>query len=533
MAELITQGLSDSVAYLQAVANVNAPYPDITPDSGQYPLFNNTLINRRLSNVWLASHLAQRVFVDGLGVTSMTAEAENVGILRIPMLYMPPRNKRTLGTQQCPSDTTDGTPGNNLPFNNNLPYGVQTNGVDIKFNQTYDDAVQIARTTMRMMGTNLDVLAATTANIPKVTSMLYDADIMASQVAAALQRANESGNTSIIAYNPTITDDGYMQTIMNSLASSLGNVRGSYREGVVSYDKRNSVFVLRWSVFNRLMNIKNGALVNSNLAQEILLNGYLDATGSKLLGSSIEGRYNGIYIKVVADEYWDTAAAELDLTLEQYAQWNKIVGYIANGAGTYAGLASTTIDIDKAPTTSLGMIVRTDWGWGVKVVRPSSVTLLVESTNNLADFTNPVPVFTGLNSPNNVEKTIQRYQRADAPYEVNSVQRIGVAPSTLITDVTLTVNGTSATVDNAEIVVRDTDGNYFTVGNNGDGTYSFTLNRATAATVTIAAEGYQATSLQVTTADTALATKSLSATLTANPARAAKTTAAKDTPVEE
>lgn len=522
MAELITQGISDSTAYLQAVANVSAPYPNVTPNSGQFPLFNNVLVSRRLSNIWLASHLAGRAFVDGLGITSATAEAEGVAMLRVPMMYMPPRIKRTLGTRMCPSDKADGTPGNNLSFNNNLPRSVQTNGFDVKFTQVYDEAVQIARTDMRMIGSNLDLLAKHTSQIPEVTGLLYDADVMASQIGTALTRAARAGNSNIVAYDPTNTDEGYLQTVFNTLASSLGNVRGSYAEGVVSYSKDKSVFVLRWSVFNKLMNIKNGALVNSSVAQEILLNGYLDASGTRLMGSMIEGKYQGIYIKVIPDEYWDTAAAELNLTKAQYAQWNKVVGYIANGAGTVGGLSATVIDIDKSPTTSLGMIVRNDWGWGIKVLRESSITLLVETTDNLADFVNPVTDFTELNSPNNIEELIKMYQSPDLIIDVNhTVQRIGVAPTTLITDLTLTVNGTGdAPVTNAEIVVRDMDANYPDVGNNGDGTYSITLSRASTATITIAAEGYQPTAVNVTAADTALATKALTATLTAAPAAA-------------
>ena len=44
---VISTGLSDSQLYLQAVANVGAPY-DVTPSSGQYPLVGNVAINRRL-----------------------------------------------------------------------------------------------------------------------------------------------------------------------------------------------------------------------------------------------------------------------------------------------------------------------------------------------------------------------------------------------------------------------------------------------------------------------------------------------------
>ena len=157
---------------------------------------------------------------------------------------------------------------------------------------------------------------------------MQDADILATHIGAGLAQASKSGNSNIIAYNPSTTTTGYLQAIMNSLATALSNVRGSYKEGIVSYPREKSVFVLRWGVFNKLMSINNGALVNSDIAQRILLNGYLDDTGERLLGSYIYGRYLGIYIKVLPDEMFDTAAATLNLSAEQYAQWNKVVGYI-------------------------------------------------------------------------------------------------------------------------------------------------------------------------------------------------------------
>lgn len=215
--------------------------------------------------------------------------------------------------------------------------------------QEYDEAAQVSRVNMRLIGNDLDLLGQYTSNIPKTVGFLQDADILATHIGAGLAQASKSGNSNIIAYNPSTTTTGYLQAIMNSLATALSNVRGSYKEGIVSYPREKSVFVLRWSVFNKLMSINNGALVNSDIAQRILLNGYLDDTGERLLGSYIYGRYLGIYIKVLPDEMFDTAAATLNLSAEQYAQWNKVVGYIANAEGTLFGMSATVTDIDKSP----------------------------------------------------------------------------------------------------------------------------------------------------------------------------------------
>lgn len=511
MAEMvISSGIPDSQLYLQAAANVAAPF-SVNPSSGNYPLVGNVLAQRRLANQWLMINLSERAFVDGMGVTSVGAESENVGFLRFPLLYMPPRIKRTLGTKLCPSDAGDnGTPGNNLPFNKNLPHGVQTDGFDLKFIQEYDEAAQISRVNMRMIGNNLDLLGQYTSYIPKAIGMLMDADVMASQIGAGLARASKTGNSNVIAYNPTTTDRGYMQKIMNNLKSKLQNVRGVYKEGVVSYPREKSVYVMRQSFFDNLMTIDNGAIINSDVGQKILLNGYLDDSGEKLLGNYIEGKYAGIYIKVIPDEYWDTAAAELNLTTEQYAQFNKVVAYIANAEGTMFGMSATVTDVDKSPTTSIGFIIRNDWGWGVEVVRPSSIALVVESANNLADFTNPVTTFNGITSPANVEGLIEAYQNGEV--SEMAVQRIGVSTPNLVTEVTLTVTD----IADAEVVARKEDGTYASVSTNGDNTYSFTLDRASTATVTIAKEGYKSAVVNITAANTATATYAVTKALTSN-----------------
>ena len=505
---VISSGVSDSQLYLQAAANVSAPF-SVEASSGNYPMVGNVLVNRRLANQWLMVNLSSRAFVDGMGVTSAGAESENVGFLRIPLLYMPPRIKRTLGSKLCPSSgEMNGTPGNNQPFNVNLPHGVQTDGFDIKFMQLYDEAAQISKVNMRMIGNSLDLLGQYTSYIPKTTGMLMDCDILASHIGAGLARANGTANSNVVVYDPTNTEDGYLQGVMNTLASSLANVRGSYKEGIVSYPREKSVFVLRWSVFNKLMTIKNGALVNSDIAQKIILNGYLDESGERLLGNYIYGKYMGIYIKVLPDEYFDTAAATLGLTPEQYANWNKVVGYIANAEGTLFGMSATVTDVDKSPTTSIGYIIRNDWGWGVKVVRPSSIALLVESIDNLASFVNPVPTFEDIESPANMEGIIEGYQ-SGTPNDT-SVQRIGVTAPSLITTVTLTVTG----IADAEVTARGEGGVYATVRNNGDNTYSFDLPRASTAVVTIAKDGYTPAVVSITEANTATATYAVTQALT-------------------
>lgn len=511
---VISSGLPDSTLYLQAAANVAAPF-ESGNNSGNYPLVGNVLANRKLASRWLMINLSSRAFVDGMGVTSVGAESENVGFLRFPLLYMPPRLKRTLGVKYNSGDTANGgTIGNSEPFNKNLPHGVSTDGYDMKFVQEYDEAVQISKVNMRMIGADLDLLGQYTSYIPVAVGLLMDADVMATHIGAGLAAAYSGNNANIVVYDPTNTNDGYLQGLMNSLGSKLSNVRGKYKEGIVSYPREKSVYVLRQSFFDKLMTIKNGAIINSDIGQKILLNGYLDDSGTKLLGNYIMGKYAGMYIKVIPDEYWDTAAAELNLTTTQYAQFNKVVGYIANAEGTLFGMSANVTDIDKSPTTSIGFIIRNDWGWGVKNVRSSSVALLVSSSSNLSDFTNPVQSFSDIVSPANVEELIEAYQ--EGSISEYAIQRIGVVNPNYACTVTLTIKddqSTPAAVTGAEVLVRKSTGGYVEAANNGDGTYTFTVDRGEAVVALISATGLTSQSVDITTSNTAGATYSKNVTM--------------------
>lgn len=501
---VITTGLNDTSVFLQNAANLKAPFT-VDTQSGQFPALGNIAVNRRLASQWQVIHLDERIFVDGMGITSMSAESEDAAGVRIPMLVPPVRNMRTLAITPCGSGVGAGTPGNDQAFNRNLPHGMQTNAVDIWFNQVYDEAAQISRDQAKMIGNNLDILGQFTATIPQVTAQLMDSEIMATQIASALSVLGNNG----LYYNPDTDTNGYMQRIMNDLGTALSNVKNGYVEGVVSYPVEKSVYVLRYRAFNKLMSINNGAIINSDIGQKILLNGKFDDTGSRYLGGAIRGSYGGILIKVVPDAYWDVAAALLNLTVEQKAQFDKIDGYIANGIGTYFGRAAVVTDVDKSPTTSLGYIVRNDWRWGTVVTRRSSVQLLISSESNGGDFTNPITSFKGVIAPSDVEAVLSTYNGSTN----STVQRIEVKGET--TTVTLTVTGTdSAKVTDATLAITSDN---MPVGytNNADGTYTFKLGRGRAATVVVSATGYASATVNITSANTASATYAVTQALTA------------------
>ncbi len=518
MDNIISSGLSDTQVYLQNAANLKAPF-NITHNSGQFPALGDVMVNRRLASMWQLIHLDERIFVDGIGITSMSSESEDAAGVRIPSLVPPPRRMRTLALTPCGSGTLNGTPGNSAPFNRNLPNGMQTNAVDIWFNQLYDEAAQISRDQSRMIGSNLDILGQYTATIPQVTAQLMDAEIMATQIGSALSVLGNGG----LFYNPATDTDGYWQSIMNNLGTSLANVNNAYTDGIISYPAEKSVYILRYRAFNKLMTIKNGGIINSDIGQKILLNGKFDDTGSRYLGGAVRGMYGGILIKVVPDVYWDIAAALNNLTPTQKAQFDKIDGYIANGLGTYFGRAAIATDVDKSPTTSMGYIVRNDWRWGTVVTRRSSIQLLISSADNGADFVNPITTFSGVIAPNDVEAVLATYNGSGDVDSDGTLQRVGIGTSTLTTDVKLTVTGTgSAQISDATLIVTGAGELHYSFGNNGDGTYEFTLPRGSTATVTVTAPGYNSATINISETDTALATKELTQALTATAVAANK-----------
>ena len=121
MDNIISTGLTDKEVYLQNAANLKAPF-NIKHNSGQFPALGDVMVNRRLASMWQLIHLDERIFVDGLGITSMSAESEDAAGVRIPQLVPPPRRMRTLGLTPCGSGVAGGnggTPGNERPFNLN------------------------------------------------------------------------------------------------------------------------------------------------------------------------------------------------------------------------------------------------------------------------------------------------------------------------------------------------------------------------------------------------------------------------------
>lgn len=510
---IISNGIGDTALYFNSAANVDAPFK-IDAQSGQYPAVGNIAVNRKLASMWQGIYLGEKIFADGLGITSMNAEEEGAVAVRVPLLLPAPRTGRTL-SMNFGGFTKPGTPGNDSPFNNRLPHGMQTDAIDVTFRQVYDEAAQVSKSQMRMIGANLDLLGQYTSGIPKTVAMLTDADVLGTQVGAALKLYKDKPSANnIIFYDPSATTEGYLQGILNSLVSALSNIRAGYKEGVVQYPQDKSVIIMKYSLWNKFLTIKNGALVNSDISTKILINGNFTEDGKKLLGGAIKGQYNGVYIKVVPDEYWYMAAAFCGIPKASLSNWDKVSAYIANAAGTYHGRNAVTTEVDKAPTTSIGFIVRNDWQWGTQVARKSSIALLVEGTAQA--FTNPITdteydVEGYTIQPYDMEAVLEEYYDGEVR---SSGQAIGV--SNLVTDCKLTLtDALSADIKNAVLTIIS-NGAVVSYQNNGDSTYSFTLGRGDTAKVIIEAEGYDTATLDVATTDTVESTKALSKTLTAS-----------------
>lgn len=514
-----TQGLSDKVLYSQVMTNLVAAYNNYGVGPGNYPKVDNILTDRILANVWMKNILDARIFADGMGITSRTG-VEGAALVRVPIMAPPRYAMRTISIGATLNGVLQGTPGNDGLENRNLPNTVQTNGVDLPLNQVYDDATIIYQLSQNMV--SLPLAAEYTAMIPKTVANMEDSTIMAVHLKGALARAAGADNSNVIPVDLNNTTEGYLQQIMNSLIGMMTNPQTAWSEGIVQFNLDESVIVVKQSFFNRLFSVRNGALVSaSNLAQEMLLGGAFTKDG-RPKGGNIRGEYSGVWIKVVPDSYWRQAAALAGIKGANYAQFDKIQGYIANAAGFAFGRAEATINPIPNPGNAVGTKIQNLFRWGAAQVRPSAAAVIVATENNLADFVNPVSENGNIVAPDSFDDTIRSYGVSNVDYGRQS--KIGVYESDNTTTVTLTVTGTdSAAVGNAALSITKGDGNPVGYINNANGTYTFVLGRGNTAKVTVEAAGYAPATVEVTAENTASATYAATQALTA--ATPAKTNA--------
>lgn len=138
MAVIETNGLSDRGLYSQVMANLGKAYSQYGVGDGNYPNVDDILTDRALYNVWMRNLLNAKIFIDGMGITNRTAQAQGVSAVRVPIMAPPPYVPRTITMQPYTGNYLPGTPGNDGLENRNLPNTPQTDGVDIYFNQVYD-----------------------------------------------------------------------------------------------------------------------------------------------------------------------------------------------------------------------------------------------------------------------------------------------------------------------------------------------------------------------------------------------------------
>lgn len=506
-----TQGLSDKVLYSQVMTNLVAAYNQYGVGPGNYPKVDNILTDRILANIWMKNILDARIFADGMGITSRTG-VEGAALVRVPIMAPPRYAMRTISIGATLNGVLQGTPGNDGLENRNLPNTVQTNGVDLPLNQVYDDATIIYQLSQNMV--SLPLAAEYTAMIPKTVANMEDSTVMAVHLKGALARAAGTENSNVIPVNLDNTTEGYLQQIMNSLIGMMTNPQTAWSEGIVQFNLDESVIVVKQSFFNRLFSVRNGALVSaSNLAQEMLLGGAFTKDG-RPKGGNIRGEYSGVWIKVVPDSYWRQAAALDGITGANYAQFDKIQGYIANAAGFAFGRAEATINPIPNPGNAVGTKIQNLFRWGAAQVRPSAAAVIVASANNLADFTNPVTENGNIVAPDSFDDTIKSYGVSNVDYGRQS--KIGVYEGANTTTVTLTVTGAeSAKVNNAALSITKGDGNPVGYINKADGTYTFVLGRGDTAKVSIQAAGYTPATVEITATNTAAATYAVTQALTA------------------
>lgn len=514
MAVIETNGISDRILYTQVMAGIGAAYSDYGVGDGNYPNKNDFLTDRGLWNIWMRNNLNARIFVDGMGITSRTAQAQGVSSVRVPLMAPPPYTPRTISINPYPGVTRPGTPGNDGIENINLPNVPQSNGVDIYFDQLYDQPTVIYKLSQNMV--SLPIAAQYTAQIPETVANMEDTTIMATQIRAGLLRASQTENSNVVAINTSNTTQGYLQQQMNALIGLMTNPQTSWSEGIVYYDLMKSVIVMKQSFFNQLFTVSNGVLVNGgNLSQEMLVKGAFTPDGTPK-GNLIRGMYSSVYIKVVPDSYWRQAAAYIGITAEQYPQYDKVVAYIANSEGTGFGVADTTINPVPNAGSSVGTKIQNLWQWGCQVIRPSSVGLVITSSNGtLSDFTNPISADGNIVAPQSFDSVISSYGTSSVDYGNNS--NIGIYDDKTTTTVTLTLTtASSGNVSNAALKISASTGNSVGYTNNMDGTYTFVLPRNSSATVTTSAVGYDDDTISISTSNTASSTYATSKQLTAS-----------------
>ena len=401
-------GLSDVTLYHNVMAGLKGAYDSYGTGNGNYPNVSDILTDRVLDNVWMRQLLNAKIFADGLGVTSRTAQASGASSVRVPVLAPPAYAPRTISLVPYPGASISGTSGNDGLENVELPEVPQSNGIDVFFTQIYDKAHVIYDLSQDMV--TLPIAAERTRQIPNAVANFEDTTILATQVKAGLARAYATSNSNLIAYNPATTTAGYMAGIMNALIGAMTNPQTTWSEGMVQYDLDRSIIVCKQSFWDRLFNAGNGIILGAgDLPQKFLLGGGITDDG-KVVGRNIRGVYAGVFIKVVPDSYWRQAAAYCGIDNTTFSNWNKVAAYIANADGTAFGRAKTQINPIPNPGNGIGTKIQNLWRWGCGVTRPSSIALVVETTNAFVDFTNPITSDTApVVAPASFQTTIASY----------------------------------------------------------------------------------------------------------------------------
>ncbi len=390
-----TTGLSDRSVYMQVAANIAGAYEQYGTSPGNYPKADTIMTNRILNDIWAANYLDNKIFIDGMGVKSVTSMDVRASGVRVPLLAPPPYNPRTIALQPYVGVNNEGTPGNDGLENRNLPNVPQTNGVEVVFDQVYDQATVFYKISQNML--SLDIMGEYTKMIPQAVANMTDSSIIAQHLNHGLYRAATTENSNLIMADLSDTSNGAMQLLMNRLIGLMTNPQVNWSDGIVQYPLDGAVIIMRQKLWNYFFTVSNGAIINSNIGQEMLIGGAFTRDG-RPKGNNIRGEYSGVYIKVVPDIYFRNAAAYTGLTGTAEQNFDKVLAYICHRDGTAFGRLDTSINPIPNPGNAIGTKVQNLWQWGVNVVRDSSIGVVVESTADNA-FVNPITTLKRLVAP--------------------------------------------------------------------------------------------------------------------------------------
>lgn len=253
---------------------------------------------------------------------------------------------------------------------------------------------------------------------------------------------------------------------------------GNESEGIDMYPSDKRAIIVRPEVRAALFRDGEILIGGSNSAQDILAAGGLSPNARRFSINGYAGEIDGTPVYVASQSIFSLVEKYLGLGT---GKLNNVYALVVSAVGTGRALAFNSVMKTIPSPQGQGIRLQPKYRMGCECWDGLSVVPIVE-TNFSVDGANTLKV---------------------------------LAPgSRLSTKVTVTVADSSGAISDATVTVSGS-GSASPVTNVGDGTYVFTVERGTGATIGVAKTGYTSQTVTLSTSDTANATASKSVTLVA------------------